>query len=124
MSEEFARLLLLGVEALPVQERWLLGWLLARPNRMSIAFEEVAGLGPVGSRAFREMCARWRECELLTLAYNEEHDVTLLQATDFAELLLRLDPVEWVMYTHHGIEPIDLDAYAEDYELAGGEVAA
>ncbi|WP_280184388.1 MULTISPECIES: hypothetical protein [Nocardia] len=111
MSEEFARLLLLGAEALSVQERWLLGWLLSRPNRMSIAFEETAGLGPLGSRAFREMCARWRECELLTTAYSEEHDAVLLQATDLAELLLRLDPVEWVLMTTDtsDLPPVDLD---------------
>ncbi|WP_330229690.1 hypothetical protein OHA40_27230 [Nocardia sp. NBC_00508] len=122
MSEEYARLLLLGAEALSVQERWLLGWLVARPNRMSIAFEETAGLGPVGSRAFREMCARWRECELLTLAYSEEHDATLWQATDLAELVLRLDPVEWVLLTTDtsALPPIDLGnvVYLDAVEVA------
>ncbi|NKY30805.1 hypothetical protein [Nocardia gamkensis] len=112
MTENYARLLLLGREALSIQERWLLAWLLARPNRMSIAFEEVAGLGPLGSRAFREMCARWRECGLLTVAYNEEHDAHLSQATDFAELVLRLSPVEWVLATAPQA-PVDLDNVIE-----------
>ncbi|MBF6190124.1 hypothetical protein U3653_07125 [Nocardia sp. CDC186] len=112
MTEAQARLLLLGAEALSIQERWLLAWLSARPNRMSIAFEEIAGLGPVGSPEFGAMCVRWRECGLLRLAYSEEHDATLWQATDFAEVVLRLNPVEWVLATTPHA-PVELDDVIE-----------
>ncbi|MFI5538141.1 hypothetical protein ACIA5H_17290 [Nocardia sp. NPDC051900] len=112
LTEDQARLLLLGAEALSIQERWSLAWLLARPDRMSIAFEEIAGLGPVGSPEFGAMCARWRECGLLRLAYSEEYDATLWQATDFAELVLRLSPVEWVLATAAQV-PVELDNVIE-----------
>ncbi|MGW5388284.1 hypothetical protein [Nocardia sp. NPDC003963] len=107
VTEDQAKLLLLGVEALSGAERWLLAWLLDRPGRMSIAFEEVAaGLG-IGFRAFGDLCARWRECGLLTIAYSDDYDAFLPQATDYAALVLLLDPVQWASNLHS--DPVDLD---------------
>jgi hypothetical protein len=105
VTEDQAKLLLLGVEALSAAERWLLAWLLDRPERMSIAFEETAaGLG-IDYRGFLDMCARWRSYGLLAIAFHDGHDAFLPQATDYAALVLRLDPVQWAT----GGDVVDLD---------------
>lgn len=89
LTEARARVLLFGIEALPVRERWLLLWLLGRPERRSIAFEATSGMG---SREFSMMCSRWREFGLLTTSFCAEHDACLPTATDFAAMVAGLVP--------------------------------
>lgn len=110
VEEQYARLLLSGLEALPASEQGLLRWLLAQPDRMSIALEEVSGLRRGGFLAMR---ARWLRFGLLDIGYSTEHDARVSRATDFAEMVAGLVPIEppFVFRT----VPVDLDA---------GEVAA
>ncbi|WP_406237722.1 hypothetical protein [Nocardia sp. NBC_01009] len=109
-EEDHARLLLLGLDALPFRERWLLCWLLDRPNRMSIAFEEVSELS---SCEFSELCCRWRELGLIGGAYSETYDANLWQATDLAAMVAGLIPAtDGLVFTSTPVivEPVDLDA--------------
>ncbi len=104
-DEDHARLILLGLDALPFRERWLLCWLLDRPERMSIAFEEISGLS---DEAFWAMVRRWRALGLLTTAYNETHDANLPRATDYAAMIAGLIPATDGLY--YGGPLVDLDA--------------
>lgn len=106
VTEESARLVLLGLDALPFRERWLLCWLLDRPNRQSIAFEEVSELS-IGR--FSEMCSRWEQLGLIRGAYNETHDANLPQATDFAAMVAGLIPASEGLY--FGGPLVDLDKW-------------
>jgi hypothetical protein len=105
-DEQYARLLLFGLEALPTTEQGLLQWLLTRPDRMSIAFEEVSALSRGGFLAMQD---RWLRFGLLRITYSATHDANLAQATDFAAMVAGLIPVEppFVFYT----VPVDLDAW-------------
>ncbi|WP_040826638.1 hypothetical protein [Nocardia jiangxiensis] len=105
MNEFEAKVLLLGLDALPVRERWLLAWLVQRPERMSIAFQDVSGLS---FAQFNAMCARWTACGLIGSAYAEEWDAFLPRATDRAAELVLMSSVEWAVSTVPG-KPIDLD---------------
>jgi hypothetical protein len=106
-DEDCARLILLGLDALPFHERWLLCWLLDRPERMSIAFEEVSELS---RDEFWGMCSRWSGLGLLTTAYNETHDANLPQATDFAAMIAGLVPATDDRLFYGYAHPVDLDA--------------
>ncbi|MEV6661795.1 hypothetical protein [Nocardia fluminea] len=105
-EEDRARLLLLGLDALPFRERWLLCWLLDRPNRQSIAFEEVSELS---RERFGEMCSRWAQLGLVHGAYSETHDANLPQATDFAAMVAGLVPATEGLY--FGGPLVDLDEW-------------
>ncbi|MFI6223261.1 hypothetical protein ACIBEH_22080 [Nocardia salmonicida] len=109
-DEDHARLILLGLDALPFSERWMLCWLLDQSERMSIAFAEISGLP---DEAFWSMIRRWRALGLLTTAYNETHDANLPQATDYAAMIAGLIPATDGLY--FGGPLVDLDAV----ELAG-----
>lgn len=121
LNEGEARLLLLGREALSITEQDLLTRLLALPGRSASEFARLAGL-EVGSRAFARLLRDWRESGLLELDYDTGTPV--YRATDLAVLVMDLDEVEWVTRTRSEVGPVDLDGFAEDYALAGGEVAA
>ena len=106
-EEDRARLLLLGLDALPLRERWLLCWLLDRPNRQSIALEEVSELS---REAFGDLWSRWRELGLIRGAYNETYDANLPQATDFAAMVAGLIPATDDRLFYGYSHPVDLDA--------------
>ncbi|TCJ94609.1 hypothetical protein [Nocardia alba] len=122
-TEDEAAVLLFGREVLPPHEQALLGWLLDQPGRSSLWLADESGLG-VGSDAFRQMSKRWRGYGFLDAVWVEEYETHAPRATDFAAMVMGMDAVEWVLYTVHGVEPVDLDAYAEEYELAAGEGVA
>ncbi|WP_157183647.1 hypothetical protein [Nocardia takedensis] len=122
VTEAEAHVLLLGREVLPVREQAVLSWLLSRPDRMSIALADECGYDWT-SKAFRELKDRWQAYGLLTYGYSKTYNACLPQATEFAALVMGMDPVEWIVYTCAGAEVVDLDAHAEDYDLAAGEPA-
>ncbi|WP_433680641.1 hypothetical protein [Nocardia sp. CA-119907] len=108
MNQDEAKLLLLGMDALPIRERWLLAWLVDVGSDIGmrfLEFTEDAGID------FGVMCARWRRMGLLRSGYDWERDHSVYEATERAVQLVHLSAVEWVC-AHSSAELVDLDAVA------------
>jgi hypothetical protein len=108
MNQDEAKVLLLGLDALPVCERWLLAWLVDVGTDVGMRFMEYAEDAGLD---FSQMCSRWRRMGLLRSGYDWDRDISLYVATDRAADLVRMSSVEWVV-AHHSSELVDLDAMA------------
>lgn len=99
VNESEARILLLGMEALPPRERWLLAWLVDAGGDVGMLFLEYAESAGLD---FAGVCSRWRRMGLLRSDYDHTRDLSLYVATDRAMALMH----------RSGSGVVDLDAWA------------
>lgn len=105
MNQDEAKVLLLGLDALPVRERWLLAWLVDVGSDAGMRFLEFAEDAGID---FGAMTTRWRRMGLLRQGYDWERDHSLYVATDRAVELIHLSAVEWVTGSD-SVQLVDLD---------------
>ncbi|MFF0493436.1 hypothetical protein ACFYTQ_30825 [Nocardia sp. NPDC004068] len=105
LDELEAKLLLLGMDALPVRERPLLMWLVRVGADVGADFLEFTRAQGID---FQEMASRWNRMGLLATGYDWERDCSLWMPSDRAVDLVYLSETEWVMATI--ANPVDLDA--------------